>query len=171
MKISQAINLPLCLSRYFRLFFSTLNEFLDIVSKFVSCRKIRRKYLDKTLGKVNCPAKIHYCTVIQYQTYINSYCNTLIDCSDFVNSSSEHWSQLASIKLSCLGFFCNWVADYFAPMALISCAHIFITKWLYLHIYCVHFAKNVYCEICCGFEQNICSNILLGMVYELNNKF
>ena len=34
MKISLAIHFPLCLSRYFLLFFSTLDEFLDIFDVF-----------------------------------------------------------------------------------------------------------------------------------------
>ena len=34
MKISLAIHFSLCLSRYFRLFFSTLDEFLDIFYVF-----------------------------------------------------------------------------------------------------------------------------------------
>ena len=34
MKISLAIHFPLCLSRHFRLFFSTLDEFLDLFDVF-----------------------------------------------------------------------------------------------------------------------------------------
>ena len=51
MKISLAIHFPLCLSRYFRLFFLTLDEFLDIFDIFFYPKKIRQKYLDKHSGK------------------------------------------------------------------------------------------------------------------------
>ena len=42
MKISLAIHFPLCLSRYFRLFFSTLNKFLDIFDGSNNTSKMSR---------------------------------------------------------------------------------------------------------------------------------
>ena len=91
MKISLAIHFPLCLSRHFQLFFSTLDEFLDIfniffdpcyarvgkygenVSKFVACQKIRRKYLNKHSGKWIAWLKFITARLYKYKTYINSY--------------------------------------------------------------------------------------------------
>ena len=39
-------------------------KYVEIVSKFVSCKKIGQIFLNKHSGKVNCLAKMHYCTAI-----------------------------------------------------------------------------------------------------------
>ena len=71
MKISLAINFPLCYLDIFDYFsrhttnFSTFSTYFSTrASRSSSCVEKYVENVSTTLGKVNCPAKIHYCMAI-----------------------------------------------------------------------------------------------------------
>ena len=85
MKISLAIHFPLCLSRH------ECSECRKIHRKCLEIhlvsRKIRRKYLDKHLGKWIARLKCTTVLLYNYQTYINSYCVSVSYFSLFMKKS------------------------------------------------------------------------------------
>ena len=67
MKISLAIHFPSWCLNIFDIFFdpsvATVEKYVE-KSRNSSCVKKYIENISTTLGKVNCPAKIHYCTAI-----------------------------------------------------------------------------------------------------------
>ena len=52
---------------------ASVEKYVENVSKFILCRKIRRKYLNKHSGKWIARLKYNTALLYKYQTYINSY--------------------------------------------------------------------------------------------------
>ena len=84
-------------------YFSTLDEYRDIFDKakmsrkFVLCRKIHRKYLNKHSTKWNAQLKYIIACLYKYQMYINSYCYLFI--CEIIGIDCMHFA----------GFICVWL--------------------------------------------------------------